>query len=105
MKTRTGFVSNSSSSSFILSCQEDIDIAKRFGIKWYLASDLLVKIEELRLMVSTSLPSFMCPNFWADYEEELRELVKRNPKACITDPYDRNYAYEHNIELPIFAYL
>lgn len=105
MKARKSFISNSSSTSFILEHPEDFETARRFGMEIYRAADLLNTVEELRKHVEGSVPEFMrwgiCLHF--DYEQDLRKLVERNPEAHITDAYDRDLAYENDIDLPPFV--
>jgi len=104
MKFRKNFVSNSSSTSFILSSEADFQTARDHHIEWYYVSDLLMIIEDLRSTAS-KLPSFIgcAANLWVDYEQELRELAKNDPETCITEAYDRDLAYEYGIDLPSFA--
>jgi len=104
MKFRKNFVSNSSSTSFILSSEADFQIARHHHIEWYYVSDLLIVIEDLR-SIASKLPNFIgcAVNLWVDYEQELRELAKNDPEACITEAYNRDLAYEYGIDLPVFA--
>ena len=46
MKIRNGFVSNSSSSSFILKTSEDMALALRYNIKFYKVSDIINVLEK-----------------------------------------------------------
>jgi len=103
MKTRSGFVSNSSSSSFILSCPVDFDEARRHHIKWHRVAYILATIDDLRSRIPGAFPHFLDVHFWVDYEDELRQLVATNPEVCITDAYDRDLAWEKGIDLSVFA--
>ena len=98
-------MSNSSSTSFVLSCPADFEVAQRLGMAWYRAADLLAAIEDLRSRISKAFPYFLEVHFWVDCEDELRQRVAMDPEACITDAYDRDRAYEVGIDLPVFANL
>ncbi len=103
MKRRSGFVSNSSSTSFVLSCPADFEVAQRHHIEWYRAADLLAAIEDLRSRIAKVFPYFLEVHFWVDCEDELRRRVAIDPEVCITNAYDRDRAYEDGIDLPVFA--
>lgn len=116
MKVRDGFVSNSSSSSFILNTAEDIDLAKKYGIKFYRIKDILsvispvvVAINDLKKTVGDCyddgcvLPWFVAENLIMElplslcYYDMLVELFNNNPNVCVTDSFDRDRAYELGI--------
>ena len=107
MKKRIGLVSNSSSTSFVLCSEEDRDIAHNYLIKWTEATDLIKIYEEAqKKMLELSsildeLPYFLRENIYLQTMEvdsrlsELQELEEKFPGCCISEPCDRDVAYEH----------
>ena len=92
MKTRYGFVSNSSSTSFIVSLdrkQEALD----FGLE-------LISVRGLKNTLNNI--SKMGASFIFDYSWTLEELKKLNNDDFITTPFDRDRAYEMGLDFPAF---
>ena len=115
MKIRSGFVSNSSSSSFILISKEDIE---RFGdqTQIFKVSDLIEKyrptVEVYTKMISSewdsNAPWFENEAFSGsyfplkEYYDSLVEIEEKFPGCFITNPYDRDRAYEKDFSFPVF---
>lgn len=79
MKKRVGFVSNSSSSSFVLK-PEDLELASKKGIKIYEIKEILKLFENINLI---NVPSEEeCDKImpWQMYNKELEHYA--------TDPFD-----------------
>jgi hypothetical protein len=101
MKVRKGFVSNSSSSSFIVH-NEDLQEMKDWHVKVYKVKDLVETMEVIKKCIDdaeTDLPFFIWQEltwFTPQYYEELLELYKRSPDSYITEEYSRDRAWENN---------
>jgi len=117
MKMRHGFVSNSSSSSFILRTEADIQVAKDNRIQYYpvnaMIERLTVIIETIKSACteneSSIFPEFFIYNkgLFGGYRDDgeyhnLLEELKPLKDCYITEPYDRDHAYENNIDLEMF---
>lgn len=101
MKVRTGFVSNSSSASFILYGPEDYKIAEQHGVAYYSVGYILNVMKEMEQVIKEKtkpLPHFIQREY--DYicntyhKEKLEELFKTNPTASISEMANRNWIYE-----------
>ena len=119
MKIRNGFVSNSSSSSFILETREDIDEAKKHNMHIYKVSDLIEKLSPIYKIIQKlnhfnflddfddEVPYFLYEDieyihFNTTYYDELKKLYNLNKDVCITSPFDRDIAYDLNLKFQIF---
>lgn len=125
MKIRTGHVSNSFSSSFILYHQCDIDLVTSKGFKVFKVKDLLEKFKIIfdlqyaisneidKLEDSDNIPSFL--NYELSYSKydlhlpeiipfsrELKRVYDENNDTWITEAIDRDYAYDENFNFPEF---
>jgi hypothetical protein len=119
MKVRNGFVSNSSSSSFILRNKEDIETFKK-----QFPDDRIMNVQELLeeyadiRNAKAKLHDFIAGGregydfYWLQskyecewdtndiYEEELQSLIdKYGPDVSITDAYDRD---NYRLPFPVF---
>jgi len=104
MKIRNGFVSNSSSTSFIVPANMK-DEAERRHLKLFKVSELIDRmsplVEAAKKMSNwddEDYPYFfiysMC-EIDIPYYNQLVELEGELPGAYISDSYDRDYAYEN----------
>ncbi len=107
MKTRHGFVSNSSSSSFIIG-PDQLEEWKKFNTKYYKVSDLIKELEKFEVKCPLTddddegMPYFISMELsWGGYTpnylDELRELEKGKPGCYISGSYDRDDAYRKGI--------
>jgi len=92
MKIRNGFVSNSSSSSFIVPsiCKEE---AEKLGLKLISISELkkiFLKLEEIG------------GGWLIEYNYRFEEIKKLNEDDYISEPFDRDRAYELGINYGVF---
>jgi len=87
MKTRVGFISNSSSTSFIVPCSQKEE-ALKCGLK-------LISVSVIKKAFHTI--SDVGGDFIFDYSWVLNDLKKLNDNDFITEPFDRDMAYESGI--------
>lgn len=88
MKQRNGFVSNSSSSSFIVP-PESKDVAEKMGLKLTSVAELI----KLKNLIDEMGVDFIF-NYCGYGMEELKKI----PENCyISAPYDRDAAFENGI--------
>lgn len=102
MKTRQGFVSNSSSTSFIIDAGEVDEIKKKYNIECYKVQDIIKTFDAVRKSYSKNLPDFIYEEVsWAalnlPYYHELIDLDKERPGCYITESYDRDHAFENGL--------
>lgn len=114
MKIRNGFVSNSSSSSFIIKNETEKAKAIAKGMDLYKVSDMLelmkdiqVKSEKIKGDMSEEkfFPFFISNEFYCmdiPYYEELLKIEKKYPGCYITSEFDRDVAYVDGIEFEVF---
>jgi len=114
MKIRNGFVSNSSSSSFILKTSEDMALALRYNIKFYKVSDIInvlekeyeslklfkknIKNDKLPSFISNDLSNVLYLDMFETYIDQLKELKD----YYITDPVDIDWASELDLPFQLF---
>lgn len=101
MKKRNSFVSNSSSTSFVVNVNEYNKYNNK--LKLYKTKELYekygeitAKIEELRKM----FPNFISSDLYythLPYYEEIKSLYEKNPDCYISDEEDRDWAYNNEI--------
>jgi len=113
MKERNGFVSNSSSTSFVIRTEADRAEADRAGMERYKISDIILRMmplielgNELRNGNVTGIPYFIMNDCWipeSSYYEDLIKLEEATPGCELTDPFDRDRASQLNINLESFA--
>lgn len=96
MKIRQSFVSNSSSSSFIVS-KEDRLLAESKGIKCYKVESLIQAIEALEKL----MPYFLYNQHNCDLDS-LKDLLAEMPDCYITEEVDRDWAYEQQLYFNVF---
>ncbi len=114
MKTRQGFVSNSSSSSFIID-EADTKIFINYDIKFIKVSDLIEKIK----VIIDKAPDNYTPVYLdyytlkesgleeysfldGDARSVIEELKHKPLDKYITEPYDRDMAFEANFNFELF---
>lgn len=118
MKIRDGFVSNSSSTSFVILTKEDLELCKKYDIKTYKASDLLTlharldklsdEIAEVFNSGQESMPYYMYQDMHWKFEniidgsmlDEVKEMaIKRGSEDFyITDDVDRDWLYRQGLD-------
>jgi hypothetical protein len=107
MKVRKGFVSNSSSSSFVVSIA-DLQNMANYGIKCFKVANVITALDRLRECINDmveDLPFFMWQElswFHPNYYDDLVNLHKRDPNCYITEDYDRDQAYNNNFNYQVF---
>lgn len=92
MKNRNGFVSNSSSTSFLVSLDRKNE-ALKLGLELISVGELVSYFKKI---------DDIGGSFIFDYSWTLQELKKLNSCDYITQPYDRDRAYEKGIDFPKF---
>lgn len=105
MKIRSGFVSNSSSSSFIVVGEDQVKLAKKHNVKLYKVASLILiykpledAIEYIKLQESKDLvPPFMETYCAETYYTRLYKLDRDHPGCYITTPFDRDWAYNEEL--------
>lgn len=116
MKTRQGFVSNSSSSSFIIRSNQ-IEIAESYGLKLYSINTILKilkkKINTIKkqnlLLEKQNFPTYFewqYPEIFEDTNlsslENLYNQFEKYKNDYITNSYDRDEAYRLDFPFIIF---
>jgi len=116
MKIRIGFVSNSSSSSFILVTEKDIQHAKTLGIKYYDINailndidDKIVQIKKLSFKEDV-VPTYMNEHYLYAWDigfmiaqlENLKKSLSAHKNQFITEAVDRDFAYEQGFHMHVF---
>ena len=92
MKTRTGLVSNSSSTSFIVSASEKSN-AESLGLQLISVKalkDCYKQLEQLNI------------DFILDDMYQFHEINNLKDEDFISRPFDRDHAYELNIDYPAY---
>ena len=115
MKKRCGFVSNSSSNSFILRNEQEVKHAKELGMELYRVSDIIAKIKPMVDVINgisklgydnSIIPCFMMDEYnyqsTPPYYNDLVELEEKSPGCYITSAYDRDCAYRQGLKFDIF---
>lgn len=101
MKIRNGFVSNSSSSSFILASKEDVEFFRSRGIKVFYVKELIQTLKNF----SSSLPYFMAQGFWVhDEAKRLEQLAEKygGEYLAITEEVDRDEEFHRDRGFPVY---
>ena len=110
MKIRESFVSNSSSTSFIVQEKNVQELCTKHNIECFKVSDLVESIKKYKNLIKelkSEFPYFMV-EFWEweynepDYFKKVMELYEKDPDCYITESYDRNLAWEKGINYPVF---
>jgi hypothetical protein len=114
MKIRTSFVSNSSSSSFIIT-QNNKDEALKHDLTLHSITTLLDKLEEvkqLQIELTEKISNLNLPEMIEDecYDlynltsmiTEIEKINEEYPDSYITDEIDNDYIYGEQIFLPTF---
>ena len=112
MKNRNGFVSNSSSSSFIVK-KEDKLKAKEFGLQLVSVKDIkakLAKIDQKKKEIAQIQKDlgdmglyFMREDYgYTSYSVHYLEMAGLEDEDYITEPFDRDEAYMAGIKFNVF---
>jgi len=111
MKIRDGFVSNSSSSSFIVNDKKELEQLKNFNVSTIKVLDL---INDLELFDETIEKNFSKDGPFGflnelldlpDLKHEigyLKDLESKHPGCMITSPIDRDDAYNQHVNLEVY---
>lgn len=110
MKIRNSFVSNSSSTSFIVQA-EDYDKYKNV-LDLFKISDLYRKYKEVEKEIDDlkdMLPYFIETDGFLygsvlPYSAEIEEIYEKYPEAYISDSYDRDQAFRNGIDCELEAF-
>jgi hypothetical protein len=102
MKTRSGFVSNSSSTSFLVTTDADKEFCIQCHIHLYSIDDILDAMEEV--MQNSNIPDFIKRDLFSRYDWDLRDIQKQYPgkTVYITDTIDRDWASEMGFNMEEF---
>ena len=106
MKIRSGFVSNSSSSSFIVPTHR-LKSFEDYNIKVYKVSDILESMKSISILDAfefsyedwnkqTSIPDFMRQPY--EVSEYILVLKDLPPDTYISDAVDRDWAYTSGLD-------
>ena len=114
MKIRTCFVSNSSSSSFIIS-KENKEKAIQNGMELYSIQEMISKLEDIRKLhieLNEKISAFGLPEDIEDesYDlyaltnliKELNKIDTEYPGSSISSHVNNDIIYDEDIELPYF---
>ena len=114
MKIRNGFVSNSSSSSFIVK-EEDLHIIQKANINFVKVQDMLKDFEILEKSI-TNIETKYVNNLYDVFDDirynfaEIRDTIfklkgilsKYGENIYITESYDRDYAYHLGFDFEVY---
>ena len=101
MKIRQGFVSNSSSSSFII-CEDEVENIKNKGVKVYKIKDIHEEFERLSsLWFSSSLPGFMLGTYFnpEGFRHKIEKLFLERPNDYITEDLEDGRLKDCDIDI------
>lgn len=100
MKTRNGFVSNSSSTSFIVRNNQK-EMAEKMGLRLFPVIELLNKLNEMKATLKWFQDTGM--DFVIGYNiyqiDEAIAALDNLREHYISEPYDRDRAYENGIDI------
>jgi len=106
MKQRLGFISNSSSSSFVVG-PSDLEHLALYSIKCYNVKDIIDSIAYVKNAIKEmeeDMPVFIWQEFsWLGrHYDDLICLEERRPGCYITEEFDRDEAYSEGFTYEIF---
>ena len=118
MQKRYGFISNSSSSSFIIKDADEMEQAEKLNCEVYPVKNIIDYYQQIydaisKISVSSEnvLPEYMRASYYDNFTsiknllEDLKETIKRFESIkdySITSPVDRDYAYRLDIDLELY---
>jgi len=104
MKIRNGFVSNSSSSSFVVRERQKKE-AEEKGLRLIAVKDILALlkiIKDAEQKISEEEMDFIISHCGYSYTNDMIEDLEKIKDGYLSAPFDRDRAYESGIDYPVF---